>query len=418
VNRLQWLNGVAFPRAAQLRQGALLRATSLLAVGDVLAKVLAFGFYVLLAHLVAPGQYGIFRFGLTLGYLGSILAAAFSLTLMHYLASRARADAQPIGAVMTLSLIGSALGLFFALGAAPDGMTVVIGTALMILGLSFSYTYLGINKGAQEFGKAAFYAAVSNIFQLLPVIVSALWFPQLVLAVAMASYGLSYFVTLFLFEWIKPQRLRLALGSGNQKEYGAALRFAAPLILSHGAYQTLFGMDLIWLALFAPDTTVGYYAAAKALATAYAVIPNALYGVLMPKTAEERGNASRHNLKLALLIAVVSNLGLIVLFALTSPLLLNRLFGAGYEQAAPALLVIGIGMLFYALCMVLNAHATGLGTPQVQGMTMLCGLMAAVGVGPFLTMRYGMVGASGSLAFGTLVALSVGVVWSWRQSRQ
>jgi CPA1 family monovalent cation:H+ antiporter len=91
-----------------------------------------------------------------------------------------------------------------ALAAAAHGVTVVIGTALIILGLSFSYTYQGINKGMQAFGKAAAYPAVSNIVQLVPVVVSGLWFPKYVLVVAMASYGLSYFVTMIPFERIKP----------------------------------------------------------------------------------------------------------------------------------------------------------------------------------------------------------------------
>jgi preprotein translocase subunit SecD len=47
-------------------------------------------------------------------------------------------------------------------------------------------------------------------------------------------------------------------------------------------------------------------------------------------------------------------------------------------------------------------------------MTMLAGLAAAVMVGPFLTVQYGMLGASASFAFGTFVAFLVASFWTRR----
>jgi O-antigen/teichoic acid export membrane protein len=408
-----------FDRVIKTHERALIRATSLLALGDVLAKVLAFAFYVMLARIVTPAEYGLFRFGLTLGYLGSVLAGAFSLTLTHYLASQSQAkEKQSLGAILFLSLVGSISGLMVSLAAFSNGPIVVIGSVFIIIGLSFSYTYQGINRGTQDFGKAAAYPAISNLVQLVPVIVSAFWFPESVLFVAMASYGLSYFVTFFLFEWIKPVPVRITLRGWKEPALRSALRFSTPMILSQGAYQALFGIDLIWLQRFASSEIVGYYAAAKALATAYIVIPNALYGVLMPKTAADTTGVKRHhNLKLALCITAITHGFLITLFALTGSLLLRHLFGTGYERAGLALFVLGIGMLFYALYLVMTANATGLGEPNVQGTGMILGMVATTIAGPFLVVRYSLLGASMSFAFGTFVAFMVALFWSLRPAK-
>lgn len=407
------------PRALPVRFSALLRATSLLALGDILAKLLAFVFFVLLARYISPAEFGIYRYSLTLGYLGSVPAAAFGLTLIHSLARRdSTTDTRLVAATLTLSLLSSGLTMFLALAAASNGVTVLIGTAIVILGLSFSYTYLAVNKGIRAFGIAAAYPVLSNIVQLLPVLAGAVWFPRAVLPIALASYGASYFVALLPLESLKRVRVPLPLRGWSRTELRAALRFSTPLFVSLGAYQAIFGLDLIWLNLFSPGAIVGYYAAAKLLATVYTVIPNALYSVLMPATAAQRAMPdAQRNLRQALILAVVTNGGLILFFALTARFLLDAVFGSGYEQAAPALLVIGLGMLFYALCYVLSAHATGSGAPQVQGIAMTIGLLTAAALGPFLTLQFSMLGASAGFTLSTLSALLVASVWSWRHLR-
>jgi hypothetical protein len=81
------------------------------------------------------------------------------------------------------------------------------------------------------------------------------------------------------------------------------------------------------------------------------------------------------------------------------------------------LFVIGIGMLFYALGLILEAYATGLGAPRVQGAAFLLGLLAALLLGPRLVSQYGMLGASLSFACGTLAALLLVAAWTWRYLR-
>ena len=104
---------------------------------------------------------------------------------------------------MNLSLVASALGVVVLIVTVPYGAPIMIGTGLVALGLAFSYTYQGANKGLQEFGKAALYPGISNVIQLVVVVACVLWLPQQLVLIALASYGFSYFIALLPLEALR-----------------------------------------------------------------------------------------------------------------------------------------------------------------------------------------------------------------------
>ena len=85
---------------AQFTRGrTLARATSLLALGDVFAKLLAFVFFIVLARAMSAADYGVVRYSITLGNFGAVLAGALAITLSQNLASRSLSD-QKFGAFL------------------------------------------------------------------------------------------------------------------------------------------------------------------------------------------------------------------------------------------------------------------------------------------------------------------------------
>ncbi len=409
----------AHPLLRQLGTGwnGLLRATSLLALGDTGAKVLALGFFILLARATSLETYGIIRYAITIANFGAIVTAALSITLGQSIASRELENkAQRVSAGVVLSLAATVLGLATVLLLALEGQAVLVGAGAVVAGLCLSYTYLASIRALGEYGRAALFPVLSNTTQLVCVVAAALWVPQYILVVALTSYGLTYFLSVFVLESVRRSKLQWSLEWSAPAAWQVA-RFTLPLLVSQACYTLLFGIDLVMLQGLTNAVEVGLYAAAKSLAVIFLIVPNALYGVLMPKTAAEGASVqAKRNLRLGLVLATLSSGALVLVLAVWGGTILGLLFGADYARAHGALVVLGVGMFWYALAVVLAAYATGRGLPNVQGIGMAVGLAVAVATGPFLITNYGMVGASAAFAAGTFALFAVILLWSIKRA--
>ncbi|GEM_PF-5173428 len=392
---------------AQASPGGFLRAVAAVGSGDAAAKALALAFFALAARLLPPEQFGALRYAIATGAVGTVVVAPLTLAMMWFLADGRRQPAELPRRAATASWL--TLGVALLSSAATAALFAALGKdwpaiALVGLGLSGSYYYLYYAKGSQAFARAGLFPVLSNVVQL-GLASAALLAAGLRTALWMAlAYAGSYWLAILLCERGAPIGLRLRVAVPDPRLARAMLRFALPLVLRHGAYTVLFALDLILLEQLGSPGELALYSATKTLATAFVIVPNAVFGVLMPCTAAGSARGFSGPFWLASLASLLASLALVLVFAAFSAPLLGLVFGPGYEGARASLLPVGLGMTLYALLLPTDAVLSGRGRLDVLGYTMLLGLAVAGLCGLWLIPSQGQYGAGLAFLVGVAAA--------------
>jgi O-antigen/teichoic acid export membrane protein len=129
------------------------------------------------------------------------------------------------------------------------------------------------------------------------------------------------------------------------------LRAAYPFALAALFVALQLRLSLILLERLTPVEQVGYYAAASRFVEAARLIPNALFGALLPALAglalnrpllEKTFRTSQRGLAV---FGIVAGIG----FTLTAPLLLTFVYADSFAPASPVLIILGWSLLFSLL---------------------------------------------------------------------
>jgi O-antigen/teichoic acid export membrane protein len=171
-------------------------------------------------------------------------------------------------------------------------------------------------------------------------------------------------------------------------------RGAAPFLVSAIAIQLIMNADVLLIAAFSGVAELGLYAAPYAIVAQLLALGGPLMMAAFPRLAGTDGPAT-----MALLRRLCSFLGYFVLpaaigLALTSDLVVRRLFGPAYEQSGPVLaLLVSLPLFGY------HNMAVGqtLGASRHQTSVMVVSLLAAginIGMNLVLIPRFGISGAA------------------------
>jgi O-antigen/teichoic acid export membrane protein len=204
-------------------------------------------------------------------------------------------------------------------------------------------------------------------------------------------------------------------GAGGEHDVKEVFRFAGWSTLSALAAPVLLYLDRILLALFVSVMALAYYAPAFEAAIRLLLIPMSVASVLFPaisasKSIRETTSQSAHALALILSALV----GPVILVVGLAPDLLSWWLGPAARAAAPALRVLGAGILMNALAYVPFALLQGRGRADVPALVHLAELPVHVLVSVILVQRFGVLGAA--LAWTIRVSLDCCALWLlvWR----
>lgn len=111
-------------------------------------------------------------------------------------------------------------------------------------------------------------------------------------------------------------------------------------------------------------TTQGaYFSAANRIISPLSMIPNSMAMVLMPSISKRESSKEQY-LKSAYIISAVSSLPLLLIFV-TAPYITPLLLGDAYEDAAPVLQVVCLGLAISSLSTIFSAILQGAGRAKV-----------------------------------------------------
>ena len=410
-------------RAALERFGPeplLVRSSASVLVGFGLARALGFLFQVTAGRLLSPDGYGRLTYAFAVANVASVLLTTAPLGLSRFLSrSAGNRSEQEAYYVNWLAVIGLLLGvsaIATAAFATPVGLGgwLLVGLLANLLGVAALEMYREVQRGLGRYTLQSVFYVLANLIQLVVVAAAAGlgWrSPELFLIV----YGLSSVAALALVApagrggglGIDPGALRLRRMAG-------IVGFMRPVLLQAILWNVWFNADLILLQHLRGPAETGTYAAAKAIALGFALVPTAIDFVFTPRVARlPEGEVRGHLLRVLALTAAVTLPLATGVIAVAGPLT-SVLFGGRYAAAALPLVVLVAGMVPYGLKSVLGSLWLGLGHPVVE--TVSSGAAAAVTLAfaLWLIPEAGAVGAAAALSAGAVTQLLVqGALTVW-----
>jgi O-antigen/teichoic acid export membrane protein len=341
----------------------LIRHNLVVAVGTVAAGGLGFAFQALVAHRLAPGDYGAVFALVTLLTLIGLPASALQLVM-----ARETSQDRAIGHVVSsaallrlgnrsLLLFGTVVALLFAIASPLVAPFFNVPTGLMLAAvICIPPTLalpmiLGELQGQQRFLSLSTLSVGQASLKLIGALLLGVFFgPVGILAgLAVASVA-AYAAGLYLV------RRKLAIRV-NSQWIRPVFRYLTLVLTSTVALAILLSADVLLVKHFFSAREAGEYAAVAALGRAIFWAAAGVGAVLFPKViySERQGKSGSHIVVWSLGLVVVGSVAGLVILSVASKFVLSAFAGYAYARGSAYLVWYGIGMTLLGCASVLIA---------------------------------------------------------------
>lgn len=396
----------------------LLQGSAVISIGMLVARGLAFFFYLILARSFAPGAYGEIQYSIAVAEVMTIGTQPFG---QHVLArfigqykeapddlNRILSNAWVILAgVCAATLAVAILVLNFASSYGVAVLVVVAGTTIF-------YVYWGVARGFMMSGRLVVAYLGSNLLQLILTFGLIQFLDIKSISLALMIYGGSYLLPLLLLQIFGPLHLPFSRHLVNWSDIRTILGFSFPIWLSHAMYMFNLTLDFLLLKRFSDVETLGQYSLAKNISVLFIFIPSAISTVLMPRIASVPEKEHKKLLIQSLALSLTINFGILVALLLLGEWAVRQFFGAEYLSSPVTVLILSIGMIVLGTHAIFSSVLVGKGRASWETMSRLVILVVFAtvgwliipmhdGLGAAITVFVG--GVSGILSYGILLFL-------------
>ena len=390
---------------------ALVKGSTLLSIGNALARILGLAFSLVLAGVFTAEEYGEIRYSIAIASIVAIGTMPFGQHVISRFVSKYHAEKEKLDSVLTNSFV-VLLAVFVLTLAIGIPILLILkkfnpGVLAIFFGESLFYTYWGLSSGFLEPKRLTTVYLGSNIVQILLVflLIQVLGIHSTTLALLI--YGLSYLLplTLVVILWPLPGRVNLKFLDRNV--ILGLLRFSVPIWISHACYTLSISLDLLFVKQFQSASQLGAYSLSKTLASVFIIVPSGISTLLMPKVAASPEKTHRSLLvRMIILTLLIDGLGLLLYLPLAHPVT-EQVFGEDYLVNLGVTLFLSIYMILYGVHGLITAVLVGNGKPQVESASRILELATSFGACLGLIPRFGLPGAAGAMILGKLVGLGV-----------
>jgi O-antigen/teichoic acid export membrane protein len=404
-------------REGGLLRSGLLRSAATVFLGNGLAKLFGFLFYIAAARLLNPPDYGTLAYALAILSTASILLTnspgGLSRFLARNLERRKRAEIYYTNwlAVIVLMLVGS-LVLFIPF----SGVTglkgwLLVGVIVNLLNIAIFETYVQVQRGLGRFMVIGSYYSLANFLQLVAILVAGyLGFRSA--SLFLIIYGLSAIAALVVMRIVAPTPLGLQPFFVYWRHILRISRYVAPIVAQGLFYAFWFSSDLILIQHLMNPTATANYSAAKTLTQMLILVPQAISMVASPRIARLSEDAVRRYL-----VGLLGLTGVLILSVDAGLILLQRpisviLYHGKYPHMLVPLNALIAGMAFYGLYQVMASAWGALGRPTVGAVATGFGTVATVTLALVLIPAIGLLGGGIAFAAGAATQLLVMVVYT------
>ncbi|MEM4239789.1 MAG: flippase [Candidatus Woesearchaeota archaeon] len=195
------------------------------------------------------------------------------------------------------------------------------------------------------------------------------------------------------------------------QDFSQLLLFGLPAMLTIFGNNVLQYTDTLMLTYFKDLTSAGLYQVAVPLASVVLFLVYAVSAVATPLISElvalKKRKELRNGIELLhkhLFIAVVPMAVALIAFP---EIFIRLFFGEKFITAAPALQILGVGIVFYTIAYANLSTLFGLGRPEYTTMVMLVTAVANIALNWLMIPPYGMVGAASATGLSYLLMLVI-----------
>jgi O-antigen/teichoic acid export membrane protein len=382
--------------------GRTVRGFARLIGGLGAARVMDFGFYLILARALGVERFGVYTFSVSFVMLAHVLTdMGLSIVLARDVAkSPARIRAllseavrlKAALALVTMIAVGAAAGIA---GLPRDVLAAVALLTIAMVSNSLAQTFEAILKSAGRAGSAGLSAFAQSTAGLLTG--AAL----IVLGAGVFAGVLAYLVAAVVHVSVAAARSRdLWRGQGAAeapRQRGRMLREALPLALSGVFIAIYFRIDAVMLQALQGERAVGLYGGVYRLFEALAILSAAARSVLFPlmaRAADGPADALRLLCRRSLRLQLMGTIGIAVFLSMQAEPIVLALLGDGFAPAAPALALLACAVPFAFMADLLLAFLIAQGRQSLG--TWAVGATASLNVGLNLVLipRFSIEGAA------------------------
>ncbi len=338
---------------------------------NVISKVGALLFTVILARLLLPEKFGLYSLALsTIILIGGFSDLGIGTALVRYIARDKKKAGSYIKYLaklkVSLTILVSLVLLVIAYWLANDFYNKPIFYALLagslyILSTSFTSFISSIFQAENNFSwplfKELFFQVIRLIVLPIAILFGLNYSTEVFLMIIFLALSICYFLSLlFLF----PKLKKYSMSPLKNKQKDEVNKYIIPLsatVLS----GVFFGyIDTIMLGRFVASEFLAYYQAAFALASS-AMVLISFSAVLFPIFSRIRGRRLEVGLKKSVFVTIPLSIAALIATFFVAPFVVNLVYGAEYSQATLLLRIISFIFITDPLIGIYSSYLYSLG---------------------------------------------------------
>ena len=357
----------------------VVKGSLILTFSNLTVRFAGYVFRILMGRFLTPSEFGLLNLALPIQYMVILFASSGIAPSVAKFVSEAREDEKGRAGIIYSSIIfylaiGTALGLFFYLIAAPLGTQVfhepAVVDLLKIAALAFpigmaTAAITGTFQGYKRFDLMAATLIFQQLSRIAFGVVLVFVGYQAFGAILGSSLGFAAALPLALIFLRYVPMGSFAVAGGAFKK---VFMFSLPVSLTSLATFALTYADVLLIGYYLSPYEVGVYSAASPTSRLLLAFSSALYAVLLPSVSELKPEKSvpeiRSHLQRAYLLTLGGLLPVVLISILYAGDIISILFpGEGYAGAVEPFKILVIGATFLGVFTVNSAVFQGVGHP-------------------------------------------------------
>jgi len=382
----------------------LIKSTTLLTISNILTRVIALVFMVILARVLSVSDYGLFRYLLTLSMMYAIGFSWINTTLAKFVSEKKNFGSIVSDGLFSGIIIFAILSIIILIFE-KNPLFII----LFLLAVFVDDFYLGFVRGILNYVKLSGYRVVENIIQLVFLLISYIIFRNISLTAAIVFYSIAGILSLLIFESYR-REIKISK-SVSKNNIFKIYKYALPVTLGSIGWSLMFGINAIFINKFYGTEYVAYFSIGETIAQIFTFFPTAIATILLPKVSALKDKTKiRKPLTLALWGTTIISILMLIPLAFYKEWLINIVFSEKYIYAAVVILPLAMGQIMISLLGIYSSIFQGLNKPGIP--SIIIGITAIINIifSYFLIKNYGIIGAGLSNAITCTLALIISMI--------
>ena len=382
-----------------------IQQAGILTFSNVLGKLLAMFFFVVLTRLMEVSEYGHLRYILNLAAFMSLALSGISTALTKFL--REKPDDVKLQRVYlgnSLAIAGIFYAVIFVVAWIIYDYFLLFG--ILLFGIMTESFYLGFSRGLLNITKLSAFRPVKGILQLLAIGLFLAFSLKVGMLEAVILFSLSALAASLILE-AKCHEMEFRPRISGEVSI-KILKYAIPVTIGAVGWSGIIAVNPIVIEYFHGNESVAYYSVGVTLMQVFAFIPEAISTLVLPKVA---GSSRKSYTLRPFILSVIGTIlaGVIILIGVTlfKEQIVILIFSERYIDAAQILPLLALGQISLGTHQVIGSFWQGLGKPSIPSVTISIGFVLQIAGSLILTRSYGIWGASLSYAICTTISLVI-----------